>query len=208
MKIFLCLVTSSVGYFYSTRDCAVCSWGVCGWGRRIALHIWRKQMLRFFGARSAFPRCHCFRFHLREASRLHISLSLSLTNFFFLVLSIIRYVAWTFCWTIWTLRVKIFFFFLRTMGDIEAPDSNRPRQTVLMSILPSKEFATSRKGMLLIGEVVRNEQRNNLWNKWNCPCAIVSPWCAQKSKRAAFWRLLSYLTVIVAVAMCGFNACL
>ncbi|KAE8297191.1 CKLF-like MARVEL transmembrane domain-containing protein 3 [Larimichthys crocea] len=40
------------------------------------------------------------------------------------------------------------------MGDIEAPDSNRPRQTVLMSILPSKEFATSRKGMLLIGEVV------------------------------------------------------
>lgn len=39
------------------------------------------------------------------------------------------------------------------MGDIEAPSSNRPRQTVLMSVLPSKEFATSRKGMLLIGEV-------------------------------------------------------
>ncbi|TNM91000.1 CKLF-like MARVEL transmembrane domain-containing protein 3 [Takifugu rubripes] len=40
------------------------------------------------------------------------------------------------------------------MGDIEASDSNRPRQTVLLSVLPSKEFATSRKGMLLIAEVV------------------------------------------------------
>ncbi|KAM9410149.1 CKLF-like MARVEL transmembrane domain-containing protein 3 [Pholidichthys leucotaenia] len=37
------------------------------------------------------------------------------------------------------------------MGDIEAP--SRPRQTVLQSVLPSKEFVTSRKGMLLIGEV-------------------------------------------------------
>ncbi|XP_073321308.1 CKLF-like MARVEL transmembrane domain-containing protein 3 [Pagrus major] len=40
------------------------------------------------------------------------------------------------------------------MGDIEAPDSSRPRQTVLLSILPTKEFATSRKGSLLIAEVV------------------------------------------------------
>ncbi|XP_006780364.1 CKLF-like MARVEL transmembrane domain-containing protein 3 [Neolamprologus brichardi] len=39
------------------------------------------------------------------------------------------------------------------MGDIEAPSSNRPPQTVLKSILPSKEFVTSRKGMLLIAEV-------------------------------------------------------
>lgn len=49
------------------------------------------------------------------------------------------------------------------MGDIEAPESNRPPQTVLLSILPSKEFATSRKGMLLVGEVVRNE--SNLWSR-------------------------------------------
>lgn len=42
-----------------------------------------------------------------------------------------------------------------TMGDIEAPDATRPRQTVFLSVLPSKEFATSRKGMLLIAEVVR-----------------------------------------------------
>ncbi|KAM9765155.1 CKLF-like MARVEL transmembrane domain-containing protein 3 [Menidia menidia] len=39
------------------------------------------------------------------------------------------------------------------MGDIEAPDSNGPRPGVLLSVLPSKEFATSRKGMLLIAEV-------------------------------------------------------
>lgn len=44
------------------------------------------------------------------------------------------------------------------MGDIEDPDSTQPRQTVLLSVLPSKEFATSRKGMLLIAEVVRNKQ--------------------------------------------------
>lgn len=61
------------------------------------------------------------------------------------------------------------------MGDIEAPESDRPRQTVLLSVLPSKEFASSRKGMLLIAEVVRNEQRNIFWNKWSCYCAIVSP---------------------------------
>lgn len=41
------------------------------------------------------------------------------------------------------------------MGDIEAPDSHRPRQqsSLLSSVLPSKEFASSRKGMLLIAEV-------------------------------------------------------
>ncbi|XP_026175425.1 CKLF-like MARVEL transmembrane domain-containing protein 3 [Mastacembelus armatus] len=43
--------------------------------------------------------------------------------------------------------------FFSTMGDIEAPNSNRPRQTALLSVLPSKEFASSRKGMLLIAEV-------------------------------------------------------
>ncbi|XP_045889093.1 CKLF-like MARVEL transmembrane domain-containing protein 3 [Micropterus dolomieu] len=39
------------------------------------------------------------------------------------------------------------------MGDIEAPSSNQPRQTLLLSVLPSKEFVSSRKGMLLIAEV-------------------------------------------------------
>ena len=43
------------------------------------------------------------------------------------------------------------------MGDIEAPNSTGPRESVLLSILPSKEFATSRKGMLLIAEVVRSD---------------------------------------------------
>lgn len=42
------------------------------------------------------------------------------------------------------------------MGDIEAPGSNDApsHHAVLMAVLPSKEFVTSRKGMLLIGEVV------------------------------------------------------
>ena len=51
------------------------------------------------------------------------------------------------------------FLYSSTMGDIEAPDSDRPRQTVLLSVLPSKEFASSRKGMLLIAEVVRKHRR-------------------------------------------------
>lgn len=59
------------------------------------------------------------------------------------------------------------------MVDIEDPDSNRPRQSVLLSILPTKEFATSRKGSLLIAEVVRNDQRNHRWDEPNlflCCC--------------------------------------
>ena len=44
------------------------------------------------------------------------------------------------------------------MGDIEAPAAGaaEARPNVLLSILPSKEFALSRKGMLLIAEVVRH----------------------------------------------------
>lgn len=41
------------------------------------------------------------------------------------------------------------------MGDIEDPDSSRPSPSLLFSLLP-KEFVTSRKGMLLIAEVVRH----------------------------------------------------
>lgn len=44
-------------------------------------------------------------------------------------------------------------FFLLQMGDMEAPGERRPRQAVLLSLLPGKEFASSRKGMLLIAEV-------------------------------------------------------
>ncbi|XP_020794588.1 CKLF-like MARVEL transmembrane domain-containing protein 3 [Boleophthalmus pectinirostris] len=42
------------------------------------------------------------------------------------------------------------------MGDIEARGSNDAPSSpaVLMAILPSKEFSTSKKGMLLTGEVV------------------------------------------------------
>lgn len=39
------------------------------------------------------------------------------------------------------------------MGDIEAPEQSQSRGSVLRSILPSREFTTSRKGMLLIAEV-------------------------------------------------------
>nr|XP_043886833.1 CKLF-like MARVEL transmembrane domain-containing protein 3 [Solea senegalensis] len=40
------------------------------------------------------------------------------------------------------------------MGDIEAPSSPPSHTATLLSVLPSKEFASSRKGMLLIAEVV------------------------------------------------------
>ncbi|CAL8246974.1 unnamed protein product [Lota lota] len=42
------------------------------------------------------------------------------------------------------------------MGDIEAPaaGATEARPNVLLSILPTKEFALSRKGMLLIAEVL------------------------------------------------------
>lgn len=47
------------------------------------------------------------------------------------------------------------------MGDIETPNSTGPHQTALLSVLPSKEFATSRKGMLLIAEVVRRDRQDS-----------------------------------------------
>ncbi|KAJ8247304.1 hypothetical protein GJAV_G00244760 [Gymnothorax javanicus] len=40
------------------------------------------------------------------------------------------------------------------MGDIESPDSPRSRQAGVSAFLPSKDFVTSRKGQLLIAEVV------------------------------------------------------
>nr|XP_057944336.1 CKLF-like MARVEL transmembrane domain-containing protein 3 [Doryrhamphus excisus] len=39
------------------------------------------------------------------------------------------------------------------MGDIEAPNVRQPSHSVLQSVLPSREWASSRKGMLLIAEV-------------------------------------------------------
>ncbi|XP_051918540.1 CKLF-like MARVEL transmembrane domain-containing protein 3 [Hippocampus zosterae] len=75
------------------------------------------------------PRCHCFRFHLRGAWSIPFSS---------------------------TRRprcLRIFCFLVSAMGDVEAPDSRQPSRSVLQSVLPSREFASSRKGMLLIAEV-------------------------------------------------------
>lgn len=115
----------------------------------------------FFGTGAAFPRCHCFRFHLGEASRPH-------TGFFcwvcFAVKPLHSVKLWTFSGLKGELKSSSFFPSLppsfSTMGDIETPNSTGPQQTALLSVLPSKEFATSRKGMLLIAEVVRHDRRN------------------------------------------------
>ncbi|KAG9352457.1 hypothetical protein JZ751_020871 [Albula glossodonta] len=40
------------------------------------------------------------------------------------------------------------------MGDIESPDSTRTRPAGFLALLPSKDFVSSRKGQLLIAEVV------------------------------------------------------
>lgn len=161
-------------------DCVVCSLGGVGLGglgggrgvggaHRIS-HL-EKADVRSFGARAVFPRCHCFRFHLREDSRLHTS------PFFFFVLFFCSGSVTLGLGLVWSFEESsdlfFFFFFSPTMGDIEDPDSNRPRQSVLLSILPTKEFATSRKGSLLIAEVVRNDQRNHRWDEPNlflCCC--------------------------------------
>ncbi|KAG7468556.1 hypothetical protein MATL_G00144230 [Megalops atlanticus] len=44
--------------------------------------------------------------------------------------------------------------FISAMGDIESPDSTRTRQPGILALLPSKDFVSSRKGQLLIAEVV------------------------------------------------------
>lgn len=83
------------------------------WLRGIVLHAaggashftsGESRCCAFFGARAAFPRCHCFRFHLGEASRPHISFFF----FFFLwgfvcfAVNPLRCVCGV--WTIWSLR--------------------------------------------------------------------------------------------------------
>uniref|UniRef100_A0A3Q3X585 Uncharacterized protein n=1 Tax=Mola mola TaxID=94237 RepID=A0A3Q3X585_MOLML len=40
------------------------------------------------------------------------------------------------------------------MGDVEADEPGRPNRSVLLSLLPSREFASTKKGALLIAEVV------------------------------------------------------
>ncbi|KAM6942856.1 CKLF-like MARVEL transmembrane domain-containing protein 3 [Xenentodon cancila] len=69
------------------------------------------------------------------------------------------------------------------MGDIEAPSSNGPRRSALLSVLPSKEFATSRKGMLLIAEVA---------------LSFISFFCFAASAAAAFVTvpLLEFLAAV------------
>lgn len=70
------------------------------------------------------------------------------------------------------------------MGDIEAADSARPSQSVLLAVMPSKEFATSKKGMLLIAEVA---------------VSFVSFVCFAASGAAAFVTvpLLEFLAALV-----------
>lgn len=126
----------------------------------------QQQMLRLFGA--TFPRCHRFRFHLGpEASRprfffffLPVCVCVCVVFFFFSFFCLaVRTAKFLqprkLRWGIESLSVVV-----STMGDIEAPDSTQPRQSVLLAVLPSKEFATSRKGMLLIAEVVRHGSRS------------------------------------------------
>ncbi|KAK5603690.1 hypothetical protein CRENBAI_002430 [Crenichthys baileyi] len=69
------------------------------------------------------------------------------------------------------------------MGDIEAPTSSQRSRSVLKSVLPSKEFATSRKGMLLIAEVA---------------LSFISFVCFAASEAAAFVTvpLLAFLATI------------
>lgn len=97
-------------------DCVVCSLGGVGLGglgggrgvggaHRIS-HL-EKADVRSFGARAVFPRCHCFRFHLREDSRLHTSPFF----FCFVFLLWVRYTGLRTCLKFWG-EFRSFFFFL------------------------------------------------------------------------------------------------
>ncbi len=158
----------------------------------IAFHICRKQMLRFFFGELAL-RFRAVIVSVSTSEKPHAS-----TYLFFCF-----YVARTV--VLGDLKFEESFKkSFSAMGDIEAPNSNRPRQTTLLSVLPSKEFASSRKGMLLIAEVVRNEQRNLNQTKlllYHC-CA----WCAKRKSalRALETFICSFLTVMAAIVTCGF----
>lgn len=130
--------------------------------RGVSFHIWSAtaDVAPLFGA--AFPRCHCFRFPLGpEASRPR--------QVFFFCPCVFSFFSSP---SVWPLEALEKFSELgqlcgelplgraaasssSTMGDAEAAEETRPRQSVLLAVLPSREFATSRKGLLLIAEVVR-----------------------------------------------------
>lgn len=133
----------------------------------ITFHIWRKQMLHFFLfflllaelSLSLSVRFRAVIVSVSTSEQPHASTSPFLFFFFFLFcLGSVTFRGGEFVPSEVFRREKKLFLF-SAMGDIEAPSSTRPRQTVLLSVLPSKEFATSRKGMLLIAEVVRTDQR-------------------------------------------------
>lgn len=109
-------------------DCVVCSLGGVGLGglgggrgvggaHRIS-HL-EKADVRSFGARAVFPRCHCFRFHLREDSRLHTSPFF----FCFVFLLWVRYTGFRTCLKFWGEFRSFFFlsFFLQPWGTSRIP---------------------------------------------------------------------------------------
>lgn len=134
--------------------------------RGVSFHIWSAtaDVAPLFGA--AFPRCHCFRFPLGpEGSRPR---QVFFFSFFFFCPCVFSFFSPP---SVWPLEALEKFSELgqlcgelplgraaaasSAMGDAEAAEETRPRQSVLLAVLPSREFATSRKGLLLIAEVVR-----------------------------------------------------
>ncbi|XP_064193305.1 CKLF-like MARVEL transmembrane domain-containing protein 3 isoform X2 [Anguilla rostrata] len=84
----------------------------------------------------SFPQCHYFRFHSeKRALALYGDIRIQLLS---------------------TSGVcnPLYLHFAFAMGDIESPDSTPTRQAGFFALLPTKEFVTSRKGQLLIAEVV------------------------------------------------------
>ena len=146
-----------MSWIFPLSGSGLCSMQLCVCvGGRIAFHIWRKQMCAFLELALRF---RAVIVSVSTSEKTHASTHLSLFCFF--ALNPLRWV-WDLSEVLRRVQIIFFFFFFPpTMGDIEAPDSNRPRQSVLLSILPTKEFATSRKGSLLIAEVVRNDRRRN-----------------------------------------------
>lgn len=135
-------------------------------GGGITFHIWRKQMLHFF---AAFPRCHCFRFHLREASRLHTH---RLSFLFCLSLVV--------CWFLFCYNHGRHRGSQPEPAAPERPSLGSPEQRV--RLLQERNAAHCWSGKKW---PVQRRSLNVFWNKWKlCHCSAK---CAQKSNRAAFF---------------------
>lgn len=164
-------------------------------------HLEKADAALFFGARAAFPRCHCFRFHLGEASRPHIS------SFFFFFGGFV-------CFAVNPLRcVCVVFGLFEVWGELKPfLDHGGHRGSRLDSAAPDCPALCSSEQRV---RHIKERHAAYCWSgkKWpeGSPLEQMRPllydcfaWCLLKSK--ARFCVLETQSFLVVMTVCSFSA--